>query len=225
MAWAGPEGRQLGEKGLAELGDKLAGDVCRALSTGLPASGHAWACCSCRKISRGNSWVPLPGRWHQWVHCLLEGMAGVADPLLELMTFQKQKAVVWWEESLVWCRRFLVGPGFASPFGRRGLSLCLQRAPCLGTPPRGQPMGRAAHVQAEEAAVCRWWGQKEPLGKSRPAWPWRGRRESGPCQESPVFPTGSHLPVPSPGNLRRNRKQREGKEGNFLGFPNQLRTD
>lgn len=92
MAWAGPEGRQLGEKGLAELGDKLAGDVCRALSTGLPASGHAWACCSCRKISRGNSWVPLPGRWHQWVHCLLEGMAGVADPLLELMTFQKQKS-------------------------------------------------------------------------------------------------------------------------------------
>lgn len=225
MAWAGPEGRQLGEKGLAELGDKLAGDVCRALSTGLPASGHAWACCSCRKISRGNSWVPLPGRWHQWVHCLLEGMAGVADPLLELMTFQKQKAVVWWEESLVWCRCFLVGPGFASPFGRRGLSLCLQRAPCLGTPPRGQPMGRAAHVQAEEAAVCGWWGQKEPLGKSRPAWPWRGRRESGPCQESPVFPTGSHLPVPSPGNLRRNRKRREGKEGNFLGFPNQLRTD
>lgn len=225
MAWAGPEGRQLGEKGLAELGDKLAGDVCRALSTGLPASGHAWACCSCRKISRGNSWVPLPGRWHQWVHCLLEGMAGVADPLLELMTFQKQKAVVWWEESFVWCRRFLVGPGFASPFGRRGLSLCLQRAPCLGTPPRGQPMGRAAHVQAEEAAVCGWWGQKEPLGKSRPAWPWRGRREPGPCQESPVFPTGSHLPVPSPGNLRRNRKRREGKEGNFLGFPNQLRTD
>lgn len=225
MAWAGPEGRQLGEKGLAELGDKLAGDVCRALSTGLPASGHAWACCSCRKISRGNSWVPLPGRWHQWVHCLLEGMAGVADPLLELMTFQKQKAVVWWEESFVWCRRFLVGPGFASPFGRRGLSLCLQRAPCLGTPPRGQPMGRAAHVQAEEAAVCGWWGQKEPLGKSRPAWPWRGRRESGPCQESPVFPTGSHLPVPSPGNLRRNRKRREGKEGNLLGFPNQLRTD
>lgn len=43
---------------------------------------------------------------------------------------------------------------------QEGASLYLQKAPCLSTPPRGQHRTTegAAHVQAEEAAVCGWVG-------------------------------------------------------------------
>lgn len=91
VAWAGLQGRQRGEKGLVELGDKLAGDVCCTLSQASQLWVMPGLAVPVRKISRGNSWVPLPGRWHQWVHSLLEGMAGVANPLLELMTRSKKQ--------------------------------------------------------------------------------------------------------------------------------------
>lgn len=70
--------------------------------------------------------MPVPGKWHRWVHSVLEGAAGVTNPQLELIAFQKQKVEVWREESLVWCRHLLRGPRLDSPLSplcRRGLSL------------------------------------------------------------------------------------------------------
>lgn len=67
--------------------------------------------------------MPVPGKWHQWAHSLLEGRAGTPNPLLELMALKQGKAEVWWEESLAWGRHLPRNSGPAAPLCRRALSL------------------------------------------------------------------------------------------------------
>lgn len=172
------------------------------------ALGHAWACCPCQRVSRGNSWVSVPGGVVSR-GLFFTGRAGTASPL-EPMAFWGRKVGVWRGKKPLVCGDTSSGVLGPAPACWRPLT----SAPLLGTAPGGG------------AGLSSGWGNGKAHFRRRGGLhsPQRGRGESGPGSGPLRFPFGSHSPASTPGNGTEWKQQlRKGKEGNLLGSQTQLR--
>lgn len=123
---------------------------------------------------------------HQWAHSLLAGTASTPHPLWELMAFQKGRAEVWREGSLVWCRHL---PGFWA-----GFSPLRPLLPSEGQCSPGRLVSRLGKGPLRVGGGGQTHLGREGLNSQR------GRGQSRPCRGSLMFSIGSCSSVPPPGN-------------------------